>query len=49
MVEYVFQVILIYFNIIFTESETFQQMDQTILESNSDSIENYFLRELKHF
>jgi hypothetical protein len=49
MAKYVFQVIMIHFLLIFTESETFQQTDQTILQSDSDLIDNYFLRETKIF
>jgi hypothetical protein len=44
-----FQVILIHFLLIFTESETFQQTGQTISQSNSDSIENHFSGETEMF
>jgi hypothetical protein len=42
-------VILIYFLLIFTESEAFQQMGQTISQGDSDSTENHFLRETEIF
>jgi hypothetical protein len=38
----VFQVILIHFLLISTESETFQQTGQTISQSDSDSTEKHF-------
>jgi hypothetical protein len=47
--KYVFQVILIHFLLIFTESKTFQQMSQTISQSNYDLTENHFSREIKTF
>jgi hypothetical protein len=47
--KYVFQVILIHFLLISTESETFQQMGQTISQSDSDSTENHFSRETETF
>jgi hypothetical protein len=45
----VFQVILIHFLLIFTESETFQQTSQTILQSYSDLSLNHFSVETKTF
>jgi hypothetical protein len=42
-------VILIHFLLIFTKFETFQQTRQTISQSDSNSTENYFLRETKIF
>jgi hypothetical protein len=44
-----FQVILIHFLLIFTESETFQQTSQIISQSDYDLTENHFLRETKTF
>jgi hypothetical protein len=48
-VKQVFQVILIHFLLISTESETFQQTGQTISQSDSDSIENHFSRQTETF
>jgi hypothetical protein len=42
-------VILIHFFLISTKYEIFQQTSQTILQSDSNSIENYFLKEAKIF
>jgi hypothetical protein len=41
--------ILIHFLLIFTESEMFQQMGQTISQDDSDSTKNYFSRETETF
>jgi hypothetical protein len=43
--KYVFQMILIHFLLIFTESKTFQQTGQTISQSDSDSTKNHFSEE----
>jgi hypothetical protein len=48
-VKQVFQVILIHFLLISTESEMFQQMSQTILQSGPDSTENHFSGETETF
>jgi hypothetical protein len=45
----VFQVILIHFLLISTESETFQQTGQTTSQSDSDSTENHFSGETETF
>jgi hypothetical protein len=45
----VFQVILIHFILVSTKSEMFQQMSQSVLQNDYDSIKNYFSRKTKTF
>jgi hypothetical protein len=45
----VFEVILIHFILISTESEVLQQTGQTISQGDSDSTENHFSRETETF